>query len=219
MAAWALVIALTRKGPIVQNDMTCTRWWGRVLRGFVLVLASATAPTIAQDTQPNSATVANALAADIHTLTTEFLAQRDAVGGWPARVQTIYDRLSQGETLLQNALSAGNWMQVRRRYQECLRVAAPISRWLSNRLEPANEEVPPRERVDAVIERLSARLALIRDVAARNNVVLNVTEAQAARQQLERARANGTDAQLRAAARALRDAIDTLQDVIPDPEN
>lgn len=196
---------------------------GAVLRSIALSLAvcalSSSASHARAQATPSDASAANALAADATALVAQFAEQRDALGGWPAAVQMAYDRLSELSSQLTAAANAGELPMARRRHAAFRRVAARISRWLSNRYEPRNEGPPTREDRDAVAARLGARLNLVASIAAQAGVSLDLTAANAARQQLETVRASGTDAQVRTAMRALRDQIDALQDAIPDPTN
>jgi hypothetical protein len=194
-----------------------------VVRGIALSLAicalsSSASHTRAQAT-PSDAAAATALASDVNAIVAQFAEQRDALDGWPAAVQMAYDRLTQMATQLTAAASAGNLMLVQRRHVAFQRVAARIARWLVNRYEPRSEDAPTRELRDAVAARLVARLNTVASIAAQAGVAVDLTAANAARQQLENVRANGTDAQVRVAMRALRDQIDALQDSIPDPTN
>lgn len=183
----------------------------------IAALTPGSPSAYAQAAPPDAATAAT-LASDVNALVTQLAEQRDAMGGWPAAVQANYDSLAQLATQLSTAAAAGDVRLVQRRHRACMRLAKRISRWLINRNE-ANEQPPARENRDAIVARLVDRLAFVSGIAARAGVALDLTAANAARQQLESVRANGTDAQLRAALRALRDEIDTLQDAIPDPTN
>lgn len=201
-----------------KQDPVCA-----VIRGIALSLAvcmssGGASRGHAQAAQIDAAT-ASVLAQDATQLVAEFAERRDAIGGWPANVQTNYTLLTQLSSQLGAAVTAGNLTAVERRYRAFQRVAARISRWLINRYEPRNESAPSAENRDAVIARLTERLSRVSGVAAQAGAALDLTAANAARQQVETARANGTDAQLRAALRALRDQIDALQDAIPDPTN
>ena len=81
------------------------------------------------------------------------------------------------------------------------------------------EQVPSRERADAIAARLSSRVNTLSQLGSQAGVTLNLSAVNAARAQFESVRASGTNAELRATLRALRDAVDSLQDAIPDPEN
>jgi hypothetical protein len=107
---------------------------------------------------------------------------------------------------------------LRKRYRACMRIAARISRWLVFQYDSAADQVPARDKVDAIVVRLSTRLSLIAQVVSQAGITVDLTAANTARAQVDSARASGTDAQLRTAVRALRDAIDTLQDSLPDIE-
>jgi len=69
-----------------------------------------------------------------------------------------------------------------------------------------------------VITRLTERLELIKTLAGRAQVTLDLNAVNAARQQVDAARSLGA-AQMIAALRALRDAVDNLQDSLPEPTN
>ncbi|HET8936734.1 MAG TPA: hypothetical protein VFN67_24995 [Polyangiales bacterium] len=144
--------------------------------------------------------------------------QRDALGTWPATVSDAYAQLQQLETELQAARQAGEPIQFRRKYRACLRLAARITRWLANRYAPEGDELPARDRVSGLLGRLSDRLALLTQLAAGVGVTLDVTEANTARTEAQSALDTGTAVQLRAAVRRYRNALDALQDQLPDPE-
>ena len=201
-----------------EQDSVCAVVCGVALLLAVCALSSSASRVHAQ-AGPSDAAAASALAADVNALVAQFAEQRDAIGGWPAVVQTVYERLTQLATQVNTAASSGNLLQTQRRHQAFSRVAARISRWLINRYEPRNEAAPTRENREAVIDRLIKRLNVISTVATRAGVALDFTAANAARQQLESVRANGSDAQVRVAMRALRDQIDALQDAFPEPTN
>ncbi|HKU44514.1 MAG TPA: hypothetical protein VJR89_40415 [Polyangiales bacterium] len=196
---------------------------GAVVRGIALLLVvcawSSSVPHARAQAAPADAVAAAALAADVNALVAQFAEQRDALGGWPAAVQTVYDRLSQIAQQLTAAANSGDLNVVQRRHRAFQRVAARISRWLVNRYEPRNEGAPTREARAAVAARLAARVNTVAALATEAGVVLDLTAVNTARQQLESVLANGTDAQVRAALRALRDQIDALQDAFPDETN
>ena len=201
-----------------EQDSVCALVRSIALLLAVCVLSSSPSQALAQ-AMPNDAAAATALATDVNALVAQLAEQRDALGGWPVAVQMAHDRLNQLATQLSAAANAGDLMGVQRRYRAFQRVAARISRWLVNRYESRNEGAPTRETRDAVAARLVARLNTVASIAAQVGIVVDLTAANAARQQLENVRANGTDAQVRVAMRALRDQIDALQDAIPDPTN
>jgi methionyl-tRNA synthetase len=167
---------------------------------------------------PTDAQVATVLVGEVQALVTDLATQRDAIGGWPATVSTAYDRLRQLESQLETARAAGDARAFRRAYRAAMRVASRISRWLANQYDAANEEVPSRERADAIAARLSTRVSALSQIASQAGVTLDLSAVDAAWMQFESVRANGTNAQLRMALRAWRDAIDDLQAAVPDPE-
>lgn len=184
----------------------------------LLVVGMAPSLSYAQQ-PPTNAEVAATLLGEVHTLVMDLATQRDALGGWPAVVSNAYDRLTQLEADLEAARNAGDARAFRRGYRAAMRVAARITRWLVNQYDASNEQVPSLERADAIAERLSARVTKLSELASQAGIVLDLTGVNAARSQFESARANGTNAQIRMALRAFRDAIDSLQDSMPDPEN
>lgn len=167
---------------------------------------------------PSASAAAAALAGDAHGFLDDLASQRDAIGGWPTNVQANFTSLTQMVSDLDAAVSANDRTLVRKRYQGCVRLAARISRWLVNHYDPANDQAPSADRVDAVISRLTDRLALIQQLANKAQVTLNLNAVNTARQQVDAARGMGM-AQLGTAVRSLRDAIDNLQDSLPDPTN
>lgn len=100
-----------------------------------------------------------------------------------------------------------------------MRVGARITRWLVNQYDTANEQVPSLERADAIAERLSTRVTKLSQLASQAGITLDLAAVNAGRAQFESVRPNGTNAQLRTALRAYRDAVDGLQDSMPDPED
>lgn len=199
--------------------MTNTKrgWSCHVL--WLLTLATLSASSAAAQSPPSDADVFTALRADVHTLVTDLAAQRDAVGGWPAAIDDAYANVQQLETQLGSASSAGDAKLFRKRYRNLMRVAARITRWLANKLDPSGDQVPLADRLDAVLERLSSRVEVIKQVASKAGVTLTMQPVDQARAQVESARTSGTQAQLRAAVKNLRDAIDGLQNSLPDPDN
>jgi len=173
---------------------------------------------VAQAAPVTDSAAAVALSAHVHGFVNDLAAQRDAIGGWPNAVQTVFNALSQVATDLDAAVAAGDRPLVRRRYQRCVRLGARISRWLANYFDPTNDQLPPADRIDAVITRLTERLELIKTLAGRAQVTLDLNAVNAARQQVDAARSLGA-AQMIAALRALRDAVDNLQDSLPEPTN
>lgn len=198
-----------------KNSCLCTTMW-LVATFFVATAVGVRAS--AQSAPVSDGAAAAALSAHVHGFVHDLATQRDALGGWPNAVQTVFDALSQLATELDAAVAAGDRPLVRRRYQRCVRLGARISRWLANQYDPSNDQLPPAERVDAVIARLTERLELIKTLAARAQVTLDLNAVNAARQQVDNARGGGA-AQMIAALRALRDAIGTLQDALPEPTN
>jgi hypothetical protein len=178
---------------------------------------SALAPVVQAQATPTNAQVADTLAAEVHRMLAEFAAQRDALGGWPTRVTDGYAALTQLESDLLAARAAGDAQMFRRKYRAFMRGAARLTRWLVFQFEPEADQAPARDRAPAVLSRLGERLALVTQLASAAGVTLDLTEVNAARTQAQTALASGTDAQLRAAVRRVRDAIDALQDSTPDP--
>ena len=191
---------------------------GAILSLCLLLLAVAPNRSWGQPA-PSDMQVATVLVGEVHTLVTDLAAQRDALGGWPAAVSGAYSQLQQLESQLETARAAGDARMFRRGYRAAMRVSARISRWLSNQYDASNEQVPSRERADAIAARLSSRVNTLSQLGSQAGVTLNLSAVNAARAQFESVRASGTNAELRATLRALRDAVDSLQDAIPDPEN
>jgi len=173
-------------------------------------------PTLAQPA-PTEAAAAAVLVDDASTRLTDFASQRDAIGGWPAAVQNAYTNLTQLSAQLQSAQTAGDIATVRKRYQAFMRMAARISRWLVNHFAPANDEAPRRDKADTIIANLTDRVDLLTQVASQAGKTLDLTAINSARAQLQTARSTGTDAQLRTALRALRDALDDAEGTLTDP--
>lgn len=194
------------------------RWRAALCSLIAMALLCAAASASAQSTPPSAAATASALAADADGIITDFASQRDALGGWPNQVRDAYAALVQLRSQLEAARTASDAPVFRRRYRAFMRLAARITRWLASQYDPVADQVPSRDKVTAIVARLTSRLVVIAQVANQAGVTPNLTAANTALAQVESALANGTDAQLRMAVRALRDAIDAVQDALPDPE-
>ena len=196
----------------------------RAIRSYCMLWLLGLAPLFcvapaAAQTMSSDAAAAAALASDVQSLVTSLAGQRDGLGGWPSRIDDAYTTVLQLQAQLEAARNDGDAKTFRKRYRALMRVAARITRWLANQYDPASDQVPSSDKIDAVVERISSRLELITQVAGRAGVTLDLRAADRARAQLTAARNGGTPAQLRAAVRALRDAADALQDALPDPES
>lgn len=189
-----------------------------VLAVYCLLLAGSLPSGSQAQQPPTNAEVAATLVGEVHTLVMDLATQRDAIGGWPAAVGSVYDQLRQLESQLEAARTAGDARAFRRTYRAAMRVASRITRWLANQYDASNEQVPSLERADAIAERLSSRVTKLSQLASQAGIALDLTAVTSARAQFESVRANGTNAQVRMALRAFRDAVDSLQDSMPDPE-
>jgi hypothetical protein len=207
---------------VLFHRVCVTAWTRCAVVGIAAACALSTtalAPSAHAQSNPTNAQVADTLSAEVHRMLMEFAAQRDALGGWPTRVNDGFTALTQLETELLAARSAGDPQTFRRKYRAFMRGAARLTRWLVFQYEPEADQVPARDRATVVLSRLGERLTLVTQLATSAGVTLDLTEANAARSQAQTALASGTDAQLRAAVRRFRDAIDALQDNTPDPTN
>lgn len=184
---------------------------------IAVMLTVAVSQTWAQQ-PPTDVQAATVLIGEVHAIVNDLATQRDAIGGWPADLSTAYDRLRQLESQLETARAAGDARAFRRGYRAAMRVASRISRWLANQYEASNEDVPTRDRAEAIAARLSARVSALSHIASQAGITLDLSAVDAAWMQFESVRANGTNTQLRMALRAWRDAIDSLQRAMPDPE-
>jgi hypothetical protein len=201
-----------------KNNCLCTTIWFVATFVIASVVGVRASTVVAQAVPVTDSAAAAALSAHVHGFVNELAAQRDAIGGWPNAVQTVFNALSQLATDLDAAVAAGDRPLVRRRYQRCVRLGARISRWLANYFDPTSDQLPPADRVDVVITRLTERLELIKALAGRAQITLDLNAVNAARLQVDDARGRGA-AQMIAALRALRDAVDNLQDALPEPTN
>lgn len=189
------------------------------LRCLILALgASLFLSASARAAPPTNAEVAQALADQIHSMVSDLATQRDASGGWPAAVETAYQTLTQAVSQLDNARAAGDAQAVRKSYRVSLRIAARITRWLVNHYAPENDDLSARDRAGAILTRLMQRVDLIVGLAGRANAAIDLTQVNTAQARVQSAMNGGTDAALRTAIRALRDAVDNLQDSLPDVE-
>lgn len=151
-------------------------------------------------------------------MVSDLATQRDASGSWPAAVETAYQTLTQAVSQLDSARAAGDANAVRKAYRASFRIAARITRWLVNHYAPDNEELPARDAAAAIFARLTERVDLIVSLAERASVTIDLTQVNTARTRVQTAMNGGTNLALRNAIRALRDAVDNLQDGLPDVE-
>ncbi|MEY4577766.1 MAG: hypothetical protein RL701_2469 [Pseudomonadota bacterium] len=168
------------------------RYSGLLMVGLFVWQTAISVPTLVwAQASPEAAQVAAALQSDVHTIVIDLAAQRDAIGGWPTRIGDVYANLVALEAQLANAQSAGDAVLFRRRYRACMLVAARITRWLAYQYSPDSDQVAARDKVPAIVARLSERVTVLTNVARQVGVEPVLTQVSTARAQVDAALANG----------------------------